>query len=177
MEGVRSKPETGHCDLGRVMDMCVDMPRPKLSDPLEKLHSQTYSFLTAARLVRRGWTEDEKEKGWKFSYSDSSARSISKLRGNQDPSPAENCLKDPRSRRVFVVTCSKTTEDRQTGSVNTTDGSKQTAEGAFSVPTEAESQTGLCQPDVVRVWTSGCRSTCRRFRRFKAPLLPIIAEM
>lgn len=148
------------------------MPRTKLSDPQEKLHSQTDSFLTAARLVRRGWTENEKETGWQVSYSDYSGRSLSKSQGNQDPSQAEICLKNPRSRRVHDVTCSKTTENKETGSVNTTDGGKQTAD------TEAEGQTGLCsQTDVVRVWMSGCRNTCRQFRRFKAPLLPVIAEM
>lgn len=163
MEAVRStNSKTVHSGLGRLLAM----PRPELSDPLETLHSQTDSFLTAARLIRRGWTGDEKKTG--FSPLDSSGCSLSKLQGNQDP--IKISWKNPQSRRFQVVICSKTSEERETR-----DGGKQRAEVAF---TEAERQTGLySQADVTRIWTSGCRSTCRQFRRFKAPLLPVIAEM
>ncbi|KAF3705553.1 hypothetical protein EXN66_Car021244 [Channa argus] len=66
------------------------------------------------------------------------------------------------SKQVSVVTCRKTTEDREG-----TNEDKQAAEDVFS----AFRQTGGS------VWTSGCRSTSRQLRRFKAPCLPVITEM
>ncbi|KAK9536838.1 hypothetical protein VZT92_006593 [Zoarces viviparus] len=143
------------------------MSGPLLSGSLEKLHHQTDSVLTAARLVRRGWTEEGKKTGWQVSYFNSSRQpSVSGSGGNQCAKRAEIFLKEPRSRRVPVVNSGKTAEDRWTGSDKPTDEAKQT-EGSFS----ANRQTGL------RIVLSGCRTTFRQSRRFKAPILPVIAEM
>lgn len=153
MEG-SSKPETVPPGMGRTSAMSG----PLLSDP----YSQNDSFLTAARLVRRGWTEEGKNTGWQFSYSD----------GNQAPKRAEISQKDPRSRRVPVTSGRKTTEDRETRSET------QTADGSLSANRQAERQIVLCsQAGIVCVLVTGRRTTCRRPRRFKAPILPVIAEI
>lgn len=148
MEG-GSKPETVPPGLGRTWAMSG----PLLSDALEKLSGQRDSFLTAARLVRGGWTEEGKETGWQ----------------TKGPKRVELCLRDPRSRRAPVVNSRRTTEDSETGAENKADVAKQAPEGGFSTNRPAERQTGL--------WAAGCRSTCRQSRRFKAPILPVIAEM
>lgn len=173
MEG-SSKPEPVHTGLGRTSVMSG----PLLSDPLEKLHNQTDSFLTAARLARRGWTEEGNKTGWQFSYFDLSARQPSDSRsdGNQGPKHAEICLEDSRSRQVPIMNSRKTAEDRQTGSESKAEETKQT-EGACSANRLLERQTGLYSQASIRVRVSGCRTTCRQSRRFKAPILPVIAEM
>ncbi|KAK2882230.1 hypothetical protein Q8A73_022740 [Channa argus] len=153
MEGVNGQQEAVPPGLGKVSVLS----EPVFSVPLEKQHSQTDSFLTAARLVRRGWTEDGKKTGRQFPPFNSSGGSVSRSERNRGPNNDEIW-----SKQVYVVTCRKTTEDREG-----TNEDKQAAEGVFS----AFRQTG------VSVWTSGCRSTSRQLRRFKAPCLPVITEM
>lgn len=122
------------------------------SDPLEKLQSQTDSFLTAARLLRGGWIQDGKKMGSK---------------------PAEICLKNPSSSGVSDVT-----KNRETHSEKKADEVKQTSEGGFLANRQREGQTGFyIQTGSVRVWVSSCRTTSRKSRRFKAPILPVIAEV
>jgi len=123
---------------------------PLLSGPLGELHGQTDSVLTAARLVRRGWTEEGRNTGWHISYFNSSRRApVSRSDGNPAPQRAEIDLQEPGSN-----------QDRAKGT-----------EGSFSAGRQADRQTGL------RVVLSGCRTTFRQCRRFKAPILPVIAEM
>lgn len=177
MEG-SSKPDIRTLGLGR----SSATPGYQLSGSLEKLHSQADSYLTAARLVRRGWGEERKKTGWQFSHFNYSTRqpSLSSSDGNQGPNRAEICLKDPRNRRVPDMNRRKTAEDSVTGSEKNTDEAKQTSEGAnrLSANRQANRKMDLCsQAGVVYIWASGCRSTCRQSRRFKAPILPVIAEM
>lgn len=155
-----SKPDTVPPGLGRQSAMSGSLP----SYPVEK-----DSILTAARLARRGWTED---------YSNCPARqpSVSQSDEIQDPKGVEICLKDPRSRQVFIVNSRKTAEDREMDSEKKADEAKQ-AEGAFSANKQADRQTGLCSQAGIRVWVTRCRTTCRQSRRFKAPILPVISEI
>lgn len=167
-----SKPETVRPGL----DSTSAMSGPLLSDPL---HGETDSFLTAARLVRRGWSEEGKKTGWQYSHFDRSVRqpALSRSDGNQGPKRVEICLKVTQ-RGVAVVNSMRTAEDRETGSEKKTDEAKQTTEGAFLANRQIGRQTGLCsQAGVVCVWGSGCRTTYKQSRRFKAPILPVIAEM
>lgn len=147
------------------------MTEPLHSDPLEKLNSQADSFLTAARLHRRGWTAEGKKTRWQFSDLDCSVRQppLSRSDGNQGPECAEICPKDPRSRQVPVV---NNREDRKMCSEKQGDEAKQTSEGGFSASGQAERQT-----TIICVWASRCRTSCRQSKRFKAPILPVIAEI
>ncbi|KAM7374018.1 hypothetical protein PAMP_006696 [Pampus punctatissimus] len=156
MEG-SSKPETMTPRLGGTSAT----PGPLVSDPLEKLHSQADSYLTAARLVRRGWREERKK---------TAHPTLSSSDGNRGPNCAAICLKDPRSSWVLVTNSSKTAVDSETGSEKKTDEVKQASEGANrpSVNRWADRK----KAGVLYVWTSGCRTT-----RFKAPILPVIAEI
>ncbi|CAB1413694.1 unnamed protein product [Pleuronectes platessa] len=72
-------------------------PGPRLPDLQEKLHSQTDSFLTAARLLRGGWVEE-----LQLSHSTQpAARPTCPRRSGGDPSHVEVCLKDPRRGRLL----------------------------------------------------------------------------
>ena len=164
-------PETMAPVLGR----SSTSPGPRLPDLQEKLHSQTDSFLTAARLLRGGRAEE-----LQLSHLIQPARQTCPRRSGGDPNPVEVVLKDHRRGRLSGTTA----EDRETDSEKSADEVKQTDGGmerdglkqkagrAFSVYRQVERQKG-----VVCVWASGCRITCRRPRRFKAPILPVIAEM
>lgn len=141
----------------------------------EEQHNHTDSFLTAARLVRRGWTEEGKKTGTQFSDLNCSAAHQSPLLisiGNPGSGRTEICLRVQRSRRVPVVISRETAEDRETHSERMTDEAKQTSEDAVAANTKADRQTG-----VVHVWKSTCRTRCRQSRKFKAPMLPVIAEI
>lgn len=141
-------------------------PGPRLSHPPEKLQSQTDCFLTAARLVRGGWTAEGRNTGGRAS----SIRrpSLSKSDRIHDPKH-EISLKEPRAvRSPAVKSTQKTAEDAETSSETRAVEERQTFKGAFS----AERQTGI-----ILFRASGCRSKCRPSRRFKAPILPVIAEM
>lgn len=127
---------------------------------------QTDSFLTAARLLRGGWLEEETTTRKPLSNGEERQQPPSTSDRIQVLHGAKLCLKDLRTRRVLVLS-SRKTEERETGSETKTDEAKQTAEGP-------ERQT---QRQTVKVWTSGCRVTCRQSRRFKAPILPAIAEI
>ncbi|KAM7397637.1 hypothetical protein PAMA_005784 [Pampus argenteus] len=155
MEG-SSKPEIMTPHLGNTSAT----PGPLLSDPPEKLHSQADSYLTAARLVRRGCREERKK---------TAQPALSGSDGNQGPNCAAIYLKDPRSGWVLVANSRKTPVDSENGS------EKKTDEGANrpSVNRQADRK----KASVLYVWTSGCRTTCRQSRRFKAPILPVIAEI
>lgn len=58
------------------------------------------------------------------------------------------------------------------------DEAKEKCEGAFSANRQRERQVNLySQAGIVCVRVSNCRTTCRQSRRFKAPILPVIAEI
>lgn len=139
-------------------------PGPLILDPVEKLHRETDSFLTAARLVRGGWAGEKT--GWQVSPLTSSGRGFVRSNG------AEALSKGSWTRRVPAASCRKTAEDGETNCDTKTKEAKQKAEGAL-----AAFRRGLCsQTGDVRVW-AGRHHTCRRFTSFKAPLLPVIAEV
>ncbi|KAK5887860.1 hypothetical protein CesoFtcFv8_016421 [Champsocephalus esox] len=143
------------------------MSRPLLSDPQEKLLS--HSILTAARLARRGWTEEGNETGWQFSHFDlTDHTSVSRPDGNQDQKRAEILVRELGNMQVHILNNRKTAKERVTGSDQKADEAKHT---------QAERETGLCSQTGVLVWASGCSPSCRRPKRFKAPILPVIAEM
>lgn len=150
--------------------MMSTTPESLRPDHLEKMHSQTDSFLTAARLLRGGWLEKE-EKTWQFSHVDFSVRKPASEE-NQILNRAKNYIKDPRIRSVPIINSGKMTEDREMGVEKETGEAKQTPEGEFSANKQAGIHTGG-----VRIWTSHCRIVCRKSRRFKAPILPVITEI
>lgn len=173
-----SKPETMTSSLGKTSAT----PGSPLSDPLEKLHSHTDSVLIAARLVRRGWGEERKNTGWQFSLSGNSVHqpALSSSDGKRGPPCAEIFLRDPRRGWVPDVNSRKTAVDNKMGSEKKTDEAKHAVEGANrpSFHRRADRKKDLySQAGVVYVWASGCRNTCRQSRRFKAPILPVIAEI
>lgn len=175
MEG-SSKPDPGPPGQGRTSAMSG----PRLSYPLEKLHNQTDSFLTAARLIRRGRTEEGKNTEGQCSNFNCSVRQppLSKSDRNQGPKHAEISLKEPRSWQVYVVNSRKMAEDRETSSKIKAGEAKQTYEGAFLANRQRERLTGLySQAGIVCVRVSSCRTAYRQSRRFKAPILPVIAEI
>lgn len=154
MEG-SGRPDPGPPDQGT----SLAMSGPRLSHPLEKLQSQRDSFLTAARLVRRGWAEEENAGG-----------RVSSIRqphlSKSDPERAEIGPTEPRGTRIRG-SAQKTAEDTEASPEM-----NQTCKGAFSADRPTERRTGI-----VCFRVSGCRSTCRPSRRFKAPILPAIAEI
>ncbi|KAM3601953.1 uncharacterized protein V6R79_021881 [Siganus canaliculatus] len=149
------------------------MSGPLTSDPVEKLrsqiHVQTDSFLVAARLIRRGCTEEGKKPRWQFSprrpaLPAPSTSASSQASGN----PAESSLK---SRASPVSTSRKTPEEE--ASEKRPEQEERVPDTGFS----AADRHRRTQSGPVYVWASGCRSTFRQSRRFRAPILPVIAEM
>lgn len=158
MEG-SSKADPGPAQ-GRTRTMSGPGPSP----PLEKLHSQTDSILTAARLIRNGWTEEGK-----FSHISCSVGQppLSKHHDNQRPKHSDRSLEEPARRRDLEVSSRRTAEDRRTSCGNTV------GERGVSADTERHP----CQAGIVCVRVASCRTACRQSRRLKAPILPVIAEM
>ncbi|KAG7217190.1 hypothetical protein INR49_027731 [Caranx melampygus] len=106
------------------------------------------------------WAEEGKKTGRPLSNQPSLIRPD----GGQSPKRAEIYSKDAGTFR-------KMAEDREEDSEDKTDDVRQTGEGTSS----AHRQTGR-QKEIVLVWRSGCRTSCRQSRRFKAPILPVISE-
>lgn len=147
----------------------MDGPRP--SHHLENPHSQADSFLIAARLIRNGWTDEGKKTGVQLSNSDYLVvqRSPSKPDGNPERSPKVSSIR-------LVVNSRKTDEERETTPGETANEAKQTCNGAFMANKQSR-ERHMTQAGIICVKVSGCRTTCRQSRKFKAPLLPVIAEM
>lgn len=143
----------------------MDGPRP--SHPLKNQHSQADSFLIAARLIRNGWTDEGKKTGVQLSNSDYLVvqRSPSKLDGNPESTPKASSIR-------LVVNSGKTNEERETTSEETANEAKQTF-----VANKQSRERQMTQAAIICVKVSGCRTTYRQSRKFKAPLLPVIAEM
>lgn len=131
-------------------------------------HSQTDSFLTAARLIRNGWTDEGKTGRTQLSTIERSVHQpvVSK----PSPKSAEIILKASSTR--LLINSRKTDEDKEIPEQMT---NKVKQFSNFSGTKQRERQAG--QAGVVYFHVSGCRTACRQSRRFKAPLLPVIAEM
>lgn len=143
----------------------VTMSRPQPSDVLKEHQSQTDSFLTAARLIRNGWTDERRQ----FTTADHSAHQPAVT----EPKPAEIILKAPSIR--LVTNSRKTDEDKKIIPGQMTNKVKQTSNKDFSANKQRGQQ--MFQAGTVYFQVSGCRTACRQSRRFKAPLLPVIAEI
>lgn len=147
----------------------VIMFRPQPSNGRKDQHSQTDSFLTAARLIRNGWTDKGKTGGRQCYTID---RSVHKA-AVSNPIPAEMILKASSIR--LVTNSRKTDEHKEISPEQLTKKVKQTCNKEFSVKEQRERRSG--QAGIVYFHVSGCRAVCKQSRRFKAPLLPAIAEM
>lgn len=165
----------GSCPPGEARTS--SMSGSRLSHPLEKLHSQTDSFLTAARLIRRGLSDEGKNTGGQEIKINSHRTPPSKVDGGPGPKRAEVNSEEPtESRQVPAVVIRRMAESSQAKAENREDKGKQTI--VLSVDGQRGSKTGLySQTGIICVRVSGCRSACRRSRRFKPPILPVIAEM
>ncbi|CAJ1063254.1 hypothetical protein NQZ68_032157 [Xyrichtys novacula] len=148
----------------------------------------TDSVLTAARLARRGWTEDGRKTGWQFSHVYTSPRQppVSRPDGNQVQIHIQVSPKDPRSGPGPVFNNKTTSEDRETCSEKRAEEDKQTRGGGGALQVNRPSLKSALtekqkvvrsQPGVVFVWASGCRTKSKPSRRFKPPMLPVIAEL
>lgn len=144
---------------------------PRSSHPLENPHSQADSFLIAARLIRNGWTDEGKKTGVQLSNSDYLVvqRYPSKPDGNPESTPKASSIR-------LVVNSRKTDEESENTNEKTANEAKQTCNGAF-VANKQSRERQMTQAGIISVKVSGCRTTCRQSRKFKAPLLPVIAEM
>lgn len=143
----------------------VTMLRPQPSDGLKDHQNQTDSFLTAARLIRNGWTDE----GRQFTTTDRSVHQPAVTK----PKPTEIILKASSIR--LVTNSRKTDKDKKITPEQMTNKVKQTSNKEFSANKQREQQ--MFQAGTVYFHVSGCRTACRQSRRFKAPLLPVIAEI
>lgn len=140
----------------------MTMFRPQPSDGLTDRQSQKDSFLTAARLIRDGWPDERRQ----FTTADRSVHqpAVTKLK------PVEIILKASSIR--LVTNTRKTDEDKKMIPEQMTNKVKQSSNKEFLANTQRERP-----PGTVYFHVSGCRTVCRQTRRFKAPLLPVIAEI
>lgn len=146
------------------------MFRPQPSDGLKDQHSQTDSFLTAARLIRNGGN-NKKNGGRQFHIIDHSVHQPAVSKPN--PIPAEIILKAFSIR--LVTNSRKTEKDKEVIPEQMTKKINQTCKKEFSAKKQGDIQ--MSKAGIVYCQVSGCRAACRQSRRFKAPLLPVIAEM
>lgn len=165
-----SHPDIMDPSLGRTSTT----PGPSFSDSQQKLPGQADSFLIAARLLRRGWRDQGKGAQWRYSNSDSSTHEpfLSISTGNQDPHQAETFRNQERRSKVSNK---EAPEENEPASERKTDRKSQAAGGTAR---QTGRQTDLCsRARVIYVRSSSCRTACRQSRRFKAPILPAIAEV
>lgn len=141
------------------------------SDGLKDQHSQTDSFLTAARLIRGGWTDEGKTGGRQFSTTDQSVHQPAVAKPS--PKTAEIILKASSIR--LVTNSRKTNGDKEIILEQMTKKVKQTGTQEFLADKLRGRQAE--QAGIVYFRVSGCRTACRQSRRSKAPLLPVIAEI
>lgn len=124
--------------------------RPPLSE-----QNQADSFLTAARLIREGWTDEEKSRKWQFS-------SLQPRPSGSDG--AEVQTQESRNKRVQIIII-RMAQDKKMNSDENSNG----PEGAASGKGRAEGQTGFR--------TSGCCVKRKQTGRSKVTVLPVIAEL
>lgn len=122
--------------------------RPPLSE-----QNQADSFLTAARLIREGRTDEEKSRKWQFS---------SLRPGPAGSDGAEVQPRESRTNRVQIIII-RMTRDNKTDSDENSNG----PEGAAPGRGRAERQTGFRTAGVKR----------KQSRRSKVTVLPVIAEL
>lgn len=152
------------------------MSRPRILYTVETLQSQKDTFLTAARLLRGGWSIEEKN-----TRKQDSVLSISfHHKGDRVQRPRSTEISKSEGptegRQVPAVNIRKMTENGQIKAGNSEDKAKLI--GVLSVEEQGESNTGLDgQKGIVYVRVSSCSSACKRSRRFKPSGLPVIAEM
>lgn len=155
------------------------MSSSRLSYPVEKLQSQTDSFLTAARLLRGGWSNEEKNTRKQDSVLNISVHHSPLLKVDRGQGPRRTESKSEEhaeGRQVAAVNIRKMAENGQTKAGNSEDKAKLMC--VLSVEEQGGSKMGLySQKGVVCVRVSSCRTACRRSRRFKPSGLPVIAEM
>ncbi|CAJ1063253.1 hypothetical protein NQZ68_032157 [Xyrichtys novacula] len=106
--------------------------------------------------------------------------------GNQVQIHIQVSPKDPRSGPGPVFNNKTTSEDRETCSEKRAEEDKQTRGGGGALQVNRPSLKSALtekqkvvrsQPGVVFVWASGCRTKSKPSRRFKPPMLPVIAEL
>lgn len=156
-----------------------------MSSPL--FSDESDSVLTAARMARRGWTEDKENKKWQFSYSNKSPSqtSVPISDGNKQVQiRVEVCAQDSRSKQAPISNSRTMAVEKDTCFERRAEEEKQTCLAAFlanrqnNINTLREKQRIICtQRGVIYVWTSGCRTKSRPSRRLKSPMLPVIAEI
>lgn len=156
------------------------MSRRRILYPVETLQSQTDSFLTAARLLRGGWSNEEKKERNQDSVLGLSVPHSSLLkedRGHWSRRTEMGKSEEPEEgRQVPAVNVRKKAENGQIKADNSEDKDKLI--GVLSVEELGEKKTGLySQKGIVCVRVSSCRSACRRSRRSKPSGLPVIAEI
>lgn len=156
------------------------MSRSRLLYPVETLQSQTDSFLTAARLLRGGWSNEERNARKQDSVLSISVHHSPLLKADRSQTPRKTEMgksEEPtEGRQVPAVNIRKMAENGQTKAGNSEGKAKLLS--VLSVDEQGESKTGLySQKGIVCVRVSSCRSACRRSRRFKPSVLPVIAEM
>lgn len=151
--------------LSKTKPLTVTMLRPQPSHGVKDHQSQTDSFLTAARLIRNGCTDG----GRRFTIADRPVHPPAVTK----PKPAEMILKASSIRQV--TNSRRADEDKQIIPKQMTNKVKQTSNQELSANKQVEQQ--MLQAGTVIFHVSGCRIACRQSRRFKAPLLPVIAEI
>lgn len=151
----------------------------RFSHPVEKLQSQTDSFLTAARLLRGGWSNEEKNTRKQDSVLNISVQHSPLLKVDRGQGPRRTECKSEKpaeGRQIPAVNIRKMAENGKTKAGNSEDKAKLVC--VLSVEEEGGSRTGLySQKGVVCLRVSSCRTACRRSRRFKPSVLPVIAEI
>lgn len=156
------------------------MSRSRLLYPAETLHSQTDSFLTAARLLRGGWSNVERNERKQDSVLSISVHHSSLFKEDIGQRPRKTEIRKSEEpaegRQVPAVNIRKMAENGHPKAGNSEDKAKLIS--VLSVNGQQESKTDLySQKGIVCVRVSSCRSACRRSRRFKPSLLPVIAEI
>lgn len=154
------------------------MPRPRLLYPVETLQSQTDSFLFAARLLRGGWSNEEKNTRKQDSVSSITAHHSTLLEEDRGQTPRRTEIRksdEPAGgKQAPALDIRKMVENGQIKAGNSEDK----AIAVLSVEEQGESKTGLySQKGIVCIRVSSCRSAYKRSRRYKPSGLPVIAEM
>lgn len=158
----------------------AEIERPTMSTsrllyPVETQQSQTDSFLTAARLLRGGWSNEERNARKQDAVHHSPP--LEADRGQRPRKTEIGRSEEPaEGRQVPAVNIRKMAENGQTKAGNSEGKAKLIS--VLLVDEQGERKTDLySQKGIVCVRVSSCRSACRRSRRFKPPVLPVIAEM
>lgn len=127
-----------------------------------QVNNEDDSFLAAARMLRGGG----RHKTWEMS---SPVNRNAPSSNKTAPKPAQT---EPKEEQPQAVCESKTT-----GSIKEAVHVKENGQANENALSISGNTTANVQRVAVRIWRSGCRPNLRNCRRFKAPLLPPIAEV